>query len=73
MLSMYLSICFRSARYHVTIQNIPFWSSDLFQVCLSAHIIQWCLGIPGSCYRDSVGAVLYVGPGWGLHSSDDTG
>lgn len=35
-------------------------------------LIQLCVGIPGSCYRDSGGAALCVSPGWGLHSSDDT-
>ncbi len=68
-------IHFCAAPHRVMIQNIPFevLTFSRFASLGQRPLVQRCVGIPGSCYRDSRGAVLCVRLGWGLHSSDDTG
>lgn len=65
----------RSAAPHHDPERFPFevltFSSSAF--LRQRPLTQWRVGIPGSSYRDSGGAVLCVRSGWGLHSSDDTG
>lgn len=62
-----------SLQFFAARQGIQLSSFHLSRLLKSKRrLARWHVGMPGSGYRDSEGAVLCVSPGWGSHSSDDT-